>query len=261
MDIKVMDMNNEHTDDIDTILSLETVKAIERSLTINTHLILEALYRQPYMRQKDLSTAVYSSPSSLSNQLNKIYSISPPLIGFEQRGRDKFFFLTSEGTAYMRQELKKSSNRMTLFPLSPTSPAEPQYNGVKIPNDIYDNAIKDSLRDYINLAPLLDLEETQPASAHKIVDDIFIKLFPSVFPSKQPERKLYTASLTDEQYYAIYFTFSQFTLHYINKDFDKEDFVNNAQTILGLHDIPNILFYLAEKMDRIHAMRNSGDLL
>ena len=258
--------NNELTNDKDAKLRPETIKLISRSLTGNAHIILKELYRRPYIRQKDLSSAVLISPSNLSNQLNRICSIFPLLIDSEQRGRDKFFFLTPDGTAYIRQELQKSADRVMPFPLlNQETSVKPQYNGVEIPKQVYDKALNDSdsLRDYINLSPLFDLEKAQFFDMNKVIDDVFLKLFPSAFPSKQPEKKPYTAFLTDAQYYAFFFTVSQLTLYYINNDFDKDLFLKYMQTSFDLdsQEMPAVLFSLAEKMDRLQTVKNSGRLL
>lgn len=233
------------------LLNESDCQAINRRVTEGMHLILEALYISPYARQKDLSVAVHTSPSSLSNQLNKMNSHFPPLIGSELRGRDKLFFLTAEGQEYVRWKHanpKKQNLQNTSMDLVQNTVS---LNGITLPDELLNIAVNNSLRHYIHLSALSDFEKSNPDELFKVIDDIFARCFPSVFPVLQPENSIYTASLNDTQYFALYFSLSQITLHCLKKKFSKTDILDYLKNIVGLKNMPVTANYLSEKIERI----------
>lgn len=77
---------------------------------------LKELYQSPQMQQKTLAANLHISPSSLSNLLNKLAAIEPPLLEITQAGRSKFFKLTDIAEKYVRQEILAKPSVIHPFP-------------------------------------------------------------------------------------------------------------------------------------------------
>lgn len=91
-----------HTESLDP----ETVARLNKALTKTCKQIIHAIFLHVKIQQKDLSAALHTTSSSMSNLLSRIDLISPKLLIVEKSGRAKYYSLTPIARAYAEQELK-----------------------------------------------------------------------------------------------------------------------------------------------------------
>lgn len=96
------------TDHEHSQLTSETILVLNKYLTKTCRQILVSLYNSPRMQQKDLSSTINTTASSLSNLIGKIEAISPQLLTAEKSGRAKYYSLTPVARTYVRDELLKN---------------------------------------------------------------------------------------------------------------------------------------------------------
>ncbi len=98
-------------------LTPDTIKYLNASISKLGVAILKELHASPQIQQKTLAASIHTSPSSLSNILNRLEAIQPQLIKTERVGRSKYYALTETAELYVSQELlPKASN---IHPFTP----------------------------------------------------------------------------------------------------------------------------------------------
>ena len=98
-------------------ITQSTINELNTALSKTGKSILLSLYRTPRIQQKVLAININTSPTSLSNILNKMETIRPPLLNIEHSGRSKYYSLTKIAEQYVSRELipKESYNINTFF--------------------------------------------------------------------------------------------------------------------------------------------------
>lgn len=103
MDVRAQNTNSFFTSEIK--LSQETVNLLNSSLSKTGLAILKSLHFQPHQQQKVLAANVQTSVTSLSNIINRLESIRPPVLVSERIGRAKYYSLTPLAEKYISQAL------------------------------------------------------------------------------------------------------------------------------------------------------------
>lgn len=96
-------------------LSPDMVSLLNHSLSKLGIAILKELYQSPKMQQKNLAASIHTSPTSLSNILNKLENIQPQLLIAERVGRSKYYSLTETASLYVAQVILPQSNKIHRF--------------------------------------------------------------------------------------------------------------------------------------------------
>lgn len=241
--MKVDYTNTEMNPDAFVSLSPDTVQEITRSLSDTALLILKNLYAVPYMRQKDLAAVVHCSASNLSNHLSKMSLLSVPLIIGESRGRDKHFSLTPIGKAYMQIKEKEDISKESFLRNHNTVFGEHEhYIGLENMSMGVDNT---DTKDRVNLSPLIELEMNNSELLYQVIDSVFSNLCLAGFPARYSDKECYSSMLTDEQYYAIYFSLSKIIHHCLNNHLSREEILFYIKEKLGKDNTVHMRYYIA----------------
>lgn len=83
----------------------EQTGSLDKILTKNGKLLLQALYEHPGLSHKELYECLDTSASSLSNLISKIEQITPKLLEVQKRGRNSYYSLSPAACDYVKQEL------------------------------------------------------------------------------------------------------------------------------------------------------------
>lgn len=86
-------------------ITRNAIDTLNDSLSKSFIKILTTLYRTPKMTQKVLAASIQTSPSSLSNIIARMNTITPQLLTSERNGRTVYYSLTAVAKYYVEQEL------------------------------------------------------------------------------------------------------------------------------------------------------------
>lgn len=100
-----LESNTIRKDTSNNLLTPDTIKYLNDSLSKLSIAILRELHDSPQIQQKTLAANIHTSPSSLSNILSKLEAIQPQLIKAERVGRSKYYALTEIAELFVTQEL------------------------------------------------------------------------------------------------------------------------------------------------------------
>ena len=106
------------------MITEEIVHFLNDSLTKTQLIILKTLYENGELQHKALAVSVNTSPTSLSNHLNKLESIQPTLLNIAKDGRAKYYSLTPFAKTYIEHEAQFSSQSNIYDFTKPTQNSE-----------------------------------------------------------------------------------------------------------------------------------------
>lgn len=107
-------------------------------------------------------------------------------------------------------------------------------------------------KNYELLEPLFTLEKSNQIAALTIIDYVFDDMHSST-SEKQPQRTLENCSISQNQYYAIFYCITRMVTEYTQQVYNKSSALEYWYTVYHTKSI--VLFYIAEKCSKVHCVK------